>query len=61
MRRKLIVFQKKKNKLFGINAPFWIQSNSEFSKLWIHYKYFFTILHIERDQEAHENHINYIF
>ena len=51
--------QTKINSLIKVNEEFWTQNNSAPSKLHIHSKDFFKILHIERGHEAHASHINY--
>ena len=55
MKLQLLVFQKKY--LFGVNRLFWTQSYCASSKLRIHSKEFLKILHSEKGQEAHKNHI----
>ena len=55
MKFKLIVFRKKS--LVWLNGQCWTQNYSVSSKLRIHSKYFFKVLHIDKGQEAHENHI----
>ena len=53
MKLRLMVFLKKKKCLVGVNGPLWAQNYSASSSTLKNFK----ILHIERGQEAHKNHI----